>query len=86
MQQPEQYQSQIKQKQKLGYAALNVMENHLKTHDFFVANKYTIADICLYAYTHVAEEGGFNLSKFPAILTWLKRVQSQPRHILITDY
>lgn len=86
LQQPEQYQSQIKQKQKLGYAALNVMENHLKTHDFFVANKYTIADICLYAYTHVAEEGGFNLSKFPAILTWLKRVQSQPRHILITDY
>ena len=86
LQQPEQYQSQIKQKQKLGYAALNVMENHLKKHDFFVANKYTIADICLYAYTHVAEEGGFNLSKFPAILAWFKRIQSQPRHILITDY
>jgi glutathione S-transferase len=76
---------QIKQKQKLGYAALNVMEQHLKNHNFFVADKYTIADIALYAYTHVAEEGGFNLVEFPAILTWFKRIQFQPRHILITD-
>ena len=86
LQQPEQHKEQIKQKQNLGYAALNVMENHLKKHNFFVANKYTIADIGLYAYTHVAKEGGFNLSKFPAILAWFKRIQSQPRHILITDY
>jgi glutathione S-transferase len=79
------YQEQIKQKQQLGYAALNVMEQHLKTHEFFVGDKYTIADIGLYAYTHVAEEGGFNLDKFPAILAWFKRIQSQPKHILITD-
>lgn len=86
LQQPEQYQEQIKQKQKLGYAALNIMETHLKKNDFLVANEYTIADIGLYGYTHVAGEGDYDLKKFPAILAWLKRVQSQPRHILITDY
>ena len=83
--QPDKYQAQIKQKQQLGYAALNVMEQHLINHDFLVADKYTIADIALYAYTHVADEGGFDLTKFPAILAWLKRIQDQPRHILITD-
>ncbi len=61
------------------------MEQHLKNHDFLVADQYTIADIGLYAYTHVADEGGFDLTKFPAILAWLKRIQSQPRQILITD-
>ncbi|HEY9771568.1 MAG TPA: glutathione S-transferase family protein [Coleofasciculaceae cyanobacterium] len=79
------YREQIEQKRKLGYKALNVMEQHLKKHDFFVANKYTIADIGLYAYTHVAEEGGFDLSDFLAINSWFKKVKSQPRHILITD-
>ncbi|MDJ0744080.1 MAG: glutathione S-transferase family protein [Xenococcaceae cyanobacterium MO_167.B27] len=81
----DEYREQIVQKQKLGYAALNVMEQHLKTHNFLVADKYTIADIALYAYTHVAEAGGFNLAKFPAILAWLERTKAQPRHILITD-
>jgi glutathione S-transferase len=85
LQQADKYREQIKQKQQLGYAALNVMEQHFKTHNFLVANQYTIADIGLYAYTHVAEEGGFNLAKFPAILAWLERIQAQPRHILITD-
>ena len=85
LKQTDKYQEQIKQKQKLGYAALNIMEQHLKNHDFLVADKYTIADIGLYAYTHVAEEGGFEISKFPAILAWFKKIKSQPRHILITD-
>lgn len=85
LKQADKYQEQIEQKRKLGYAALNVMEQHLKNHDFFVSNRYTIADIALYAYTHVAEEGGFDLSKYPAILDWFERVKSQPRHILITD-
>ena len=85
LQQPDKYRKQIQQKQKLGYAALNVMEQHLKNYDFFVADKYTIADIGLYAYTHVAEEGGFDLTNFPAIKTWFKRVESQPRYILITN-
>ncbi|MEM9275171.1 MAG: glutathione S-transferase family protein [Cyanobacteria bacterium P01_F01_bin.143] len=85
LKQTEKYQEQIAQKKPLGYAALNVMEQHLKDHDYFVADKYTIADIGLYAYTHVAEEGDFDLTKFPAILAWMQRIKAQPRHILITD-
>lgn len=85
LKQSDKYQKEIEQKRKLGYAALNVMEQHLKEHNFFVANKYTIADLGLYAYTHVAEEGGFDLTKFPAINAWFTRIKSQPRHILITD-
>jgi len=77
------YREAIKQKREPGYAALSVMEQHLTNHKFFVSDRYTIADISLFAYTHVAEEGGFNLIKFPAIQGWLKRVQAQPRHISI---
>ena len=72
-------------KQKLGYAALDVMEGQLKTRPFFVANRYSIADIALYAYTHVADEGGFDLGRYPSIRAWLDRVRSQPRHIPITQ-
>ncbi|MEL6438610.1 MAG: glutathione S-transferase family protein [Cyanobacteria bacterium J06621_8] len=85
LKQADKYQEQIIQKRKLGYAALNIMENHLKNHVFFVANKYTIADIALYAYTHVAEEGGFELDRFPVIKSWLNKIESQPRHITISD-
>ena len=68
-----------------GYDALAVMESHLKSHDWFVGARYSIADIALYAYTHVAGEGGFDLSGYAAIQTWLDRVKSQPRHIPITQ-
>jgi glutathione S-transferase len=78
------YADTIAKKNKLGYAALDVMEKHLKTQDFFVANRYTIADIALFAYTHVADEGGFDLSNYPKILAWIARVQAQPLHIAIT--
>ncbi len=61
------------------------MEQHLATRSFFVNEQYTIADIALYAYTHVADEGGFDLSRYPAIRAWLERVRTQPRHILITQ-
>src|SRR6266849_5229949 len=53
-----------------GYLALGVMEKHLERHDFFAANRYTIADIALYAYTHVANESEFDLTGFPAIRRW----------------
>ena len=85
LKQPEKYQEQLKHKQKLGYAALNVMEQHLSNHNFFVGDTYTIADIGLYAYTHVADRGGFDLYKYPAILAWFKRIEAHPKHILITD-
>ncbi len=67
-----------------GHEALRVMEGHLAERDFFVGGRYGIADIALYAYTHVAEEGGFDLSGYPAINAWLARVARQPNHIPIT--
>lgn len=77
----EEYEDALKQKRKLGDAALGVMETHLSTRSFFVGEEYTIADIGLYAYTHVAEEGGFELAKFPAVGAWIERVKAQPRYI-----
>ncbi len=82
--QSEQKREAIIQKQQLGYAALQVMEQHLVTHDYFVGDRYSIADIALYAYTHVAEEGNFDLSGFPAILAWFDRIIEQPNHITIS--
>ena len=61
-----------------GYAALQVMENHLKTHDYFAANQLTVADIALYGYTHVAELCDFELSTFPAIRAWLQTRRANP--------
>jgi glutathione S-transferase len=67
-----------------GYAALQVMERRLTDRTFFVGERYTIADIALYAYTHVADEGGFDLTPYAAVTAWLGRVRAQPRHIPIT--
>jgi glutathione S-transferase len=72
-------------KRKWGAAALQVMEQHLHTRSFFVGDAYSIADIALYAYTHVAPEAGFDLSPFPAIRAWIYRVAGQPGHVEITD-
>jgi glutathione S-transferase len=69
------------QKRLAGYAALAVMEKHLAANDFFVADRYSIADIALFAYTHVADQGGFELERFPAVTAWLERVRTQPRHV-----
>jgi glutathione S-transferase len=74
----------LEMKKKGGIEALGVMEKRLAGHDYFVGGRYSIADIALYAYTHVAEEGGFPLEPYPAIRAWLKRVAAQPRHIPIT--
>jgi len=64
-----------------GYRALTVMEKHLESRAFFAAGRYTVADIALYAYTHIAHECGFDLSGFPAIRAWLARVAGQPEHV-----
>lgn len=74
----------LETKRKLGYDALGVMEGHLTSNDFFVADRYSIADIALYAYSHVADQSGFDLVGFPAVRAWLDRVQAQPDHIPIT--
>jgi len=63
-----------------GYAALGVMEKHLARHEWFAGVRYSIADIALYAYTHCAGEGGFDLSRFPSVRAWLLRVARQPMH------
>src|SRR5260370_27867203 len=68
-----------------GHDALAVMESHLKSREWFVGATYSIADIALYAYTHVAGEGGFDLSRYSASRGWLDRVKSHPRYIAITQ-
>lgn len=81
----EEYRDALEQKRQPGCAALTVMDKHLASRSFFVGEQYTIADIGLYAYTHVASEGGFVLTDFPAINAWIERVQSQPRYISIVQ-
>jgi glutathione S-transferase len=80
---PEKFADQVPSKMKGGYAALDAMERHLDGKSFLVAERYTIADIALYAYTHVAHEGGFDLERFPEIRSWLERVAEQPGHVSI---
>ena len=60
-----------------GYQALDVMEQHLSSSSFFVGGVYSIADVALFAYTHVAEEGGFSLKDYPHIRHWIDRVAAQ---------
>jgi glutathione S-transferase len=74
----------LETKRKLGYDALGVMERQLRSSEYFVGDRYSIADISLYAYTHVAHEGGFDLGRFPSINAWLGRVAAQPGHVPIT--
>jgi len=68
----------IEARRTVGRAALDVMERHLGDHEYFVGEGFTIADIALYAYTHVAPEGGFDLKLYPAVCTWLERIAAQP--------
>lgn len=81
----DEYREALNHKREAGYAALTVMERHLTNHRFFIGERYTIADIGLFAYSHVADEGEFDLTRFPAIQTWIKRVQDLPNHISITQ-
>lgn len=73
----------LEAKQAGGYRALDAMEGHLAGRDFLVGDAYSIADIALYAYTHVAQEGGFDLGRYPAIRAWLDRVAAQSGHVTI---
>jgi len=84
LQQAESHRELLAEKQQRGYRALDVMENHLRRHDFFVA-AYSIADIALYAYTHVADEGNMSLRDYPHIGAWLERVKAQPGHITMSQ-
>jgi glutathione S-transferase len=76
--------AEVETRRRAGYAALDAMERHLSSRTFHVGERFTIADISLYAYTHVAAEGGFDLAGYPAIGAWLDRVAGQPGHEPIT--
>jgi glutathione S-transferase len=64
-----------------GYRALGVMEKHVARNDFFAAGRYTIADIALYGYTHLAHHCDYDLSRYPAVRAWLDRIAAQPGHV-----
>lgn len=80
---PQDLEPALQAKMKPGYKALGVMESLLQHNRFFVGDRYTIADIGLFAYTHVAEDGGFSLGEFPSIVQWLDRVRAQPGFVTI---
>jgi glutathione S-transferase len=77
--------SQIPAKRLAGEAALQTMEDHLSLVDWFVGDAVSLADIVLYAYTHVAGDGGFDLSLYPAVRAWIGRMQAQPKFIALND-
>jgi glutathione S-transferase len=78
-------QGELEAKRNGGEASLDALEHELELRPYLVGDAYTIADIALYAYTHVADQAGFDLSGRPATRAWLERVKSQPRHVPITD-
>ena len=82
---PEDRKDEYETKLKAGYRAMSLMEKRLHEADFLVGEQCSIADISLFAYTHVAEEGGFDLSAFDSIQTWIARIQSLPGHLSMDD-
>lgn len=76
--------AQIGAKRAAGDAALKLMDEHLSSRDWFVGDSLTLADIALYAYTHVAEDGGFTLNQYPAVRRWLGRLAAQPKYVPFT--
>jgi glutathione S-transferase len=80
---PEAFADRVESRRAAGYRALDAMERHLAGRDWLVGTGITIADISLYAYTHVAHEGGFDLAGYPAIESWLGRVAAEPGHVKI---
>lgn len=83
---PEARKAEYHSKQTGGHKALAVMEQQLQETDFLVSEQYTVADISLYAYTHVASEGGFDLTLYPGISAWLARIAAHPRHTTIAAH
>jgi len=73
--------SQMPIKRKLGNEALKLMDNHLKGREWFVGNAMSLADIGLFAYTHVADEADFDLALYPSVIEWMERIMTQPGHV-----
>jgi glutathione S-transferase len=77
----DEYAGALEEKWRAGYRSLDGMERHLDGRPFLVGDRFSIADIALYAYVHVADEGGFDLGRYPSVRTWLARVADQPGHL-----
>ena len=82
---PEDRRAEYESKQEGGLRALGIMDRHLDGNDYFVGNRPSIADISLYAYTHVAHEGGFDLDAYPNVQAWIARIQSLPNYCGMED-
>ena len=80
---PELFPGKFDETRAVGYEAFAAMERHLSSQDWFVASSMTLADLALYAYSHVAHEGGFDLAPYPSVQAWLERVAAQPGHLTI---
>ena len=76
---------QIKGKREAGLAALDLMDNHLESRKWLVADQFSLADICLFAYTHVADEANFDLEAYPEIIRWMERIMTMDEHIGLED-
>ena len=83
--QPEAFEARREERTRAGYRALDAMEAHLEGREWLVGSSMTVADIALYAYTHVADEGGFSLEGYAAVRAWLERVAVEPGHVTIDD-
>jgi len=82
---PKDRQAEYESKHQGGYKALSVMEEQLTKTPYLIGEQFTTADIALYAYSHVADEGGFELENYPAILAWLERIQNKPNYITMNS-
>jgi glutathione S-transferase len=80
---PEEFADRLPERMKAGRRVLAALEQHLNERPYVVGDSLSLADIALYGYTHVAEEGGFELEPYPAVRGWLERVASEPRHVPI---
>jgi glutathione S-transferase len=80
---PEAFADRLEERRKAGYRALDVLEGHLAGRSYLVGERLTLADLSLYAYTHVAHEGGFDLGGYEAVRAWLDRVADEPGHVTI---
>lgn len=76
---------QISGKKDAGLAALDLMDRHLAERKWFAADQFSVADICLFAYTHLADEANFDLEAYPAIIRWMERIVTMPEHISLDD-
>jgi glutathione S-transferase len=83
---PDDRRQEYHDKQEGGRKALSIMEQHLQKSKYLVNEQYTIADISLYAYTHVAHEGGFSVAEYVAVSSWLERISGEPKHVKMEQF